>query len=102
MNMRFLIICFIMFATPVENWAQRKRDKKQEAAQQTPETAAAKTHADHDRKVEEYKSSRNHHKEIQDDATRKRMKKNLKKAERHSWGKAQPWYKRWFKRKRIS
>jgi len=37
--------------------------------------------------------------ESQDKATRKRMKKTLKKAERHSWGNRAPWYKRWFRRK---
>lgn len=92
-----LLACLILFIGHSAH-AQRKRDKKQEAAQQTPETAAAKEKADRDRKVGEYQNTKKHHQSIQDDSTRKRMKKNLKKAERHSWGKSAPWYKRWFRR----
>jgi hypothetical protein len=29
------------------------------------------------------------------------MKKNLKRAEKHSWGKDVPWYKRWFRKKKF-
>jgi alpha-tubulin suppressor-like RCC1 family protein len=101
MILRLLFIALLACALPQQNWAQRKRDKKQEAAQQTPESAAKKEYADRERKLEEYHNSKNHHQTIQDEATRKRMKKNLKKAEKHSWGKGAPWYKRWFKRKRI-
>jgi hypothetical protein len=92
-----VVMLFLMSHSSV--WAQRKRDKKQEAAQQTPESAANKDKADKERKVGEYQNTKKHHQSIQDEATRKRMKKNLKKAERHSWGKGAPWYKRWFKRK---
>ena len=48
-----------------------------------------------------YQEGVDHHKSLQDKATQKRMKKNLKRAEKQSWGKNVPWYKRWFRKKRI-
>lgn len=38
------------------------------------------------------------HESIQDKKTRKRMKKNKKKANRYNDGKKEPFYKRWFKK----
>lgn len=38
------------------------------------------------------------HESIQDKETRKRMKKNKKKANRYNSGKKEPFYKRWFKK----
>ncbi|MEN9640143.1 MAG: hypothetical protein RLZZ262_2012 [Bacteroidota bacterium] len=95
-----LLVAFSLGIAQVSS-AQRKRDKKQEAASQTPESAEAKEKADHERKLGEYRNSKKHHESIQDEATRKRMKKNKKKAERHSWGKTAPWYKRWFRRDKF-
>lgn len=67
----------------------------------TPQSAAEKDAKARGEKEAQYIDGRVHHKKVQDKATRKRMKKNLKKAERHSWGKDVPWYKRWFRRKKI-
>jgi hypothetical protein len=92
-----VVMLILVSSSPAR--AQRKRDKKQEAAQQTPASAANKEQADKERKVGEYQNTKKHHQSIQDEATRKRMKKNLKKAERHSWGKGAPWYKRWFRKR---
>lgn len=52
-------------------------------------------------KEEEYKTKKEHQLEIQDKATRKRMKKTYKKAEKQSWGMDTPWYKRIFQRKKF-
>ena len=101
MILRILILFTILTATASGVYAQRKSSKKEEAAKQTPESAAQKDQVNKDQKLGEYANTRNHHNEIQDAATRKRMKKNLKKAERHSWGKNIPWYKRWFRRKKF-
>lgn len=38
------------------------------------------------------------HESIQDKETRKRMKKNKKKANRYNGGKKEPFYKRWFRK----
>jgi hypothetical protein len=64
----------------------------------TPQTARKKEAEALEKKQGEYQSRRDHHMESQDKATRKRMKKNLRKARKQSWGKNVPWYKRWFRR----
>ena len=101
MIIRILFILTIPIVTLEGLYAQPKSSKQEQAAQQTPESAANKDKANKEQKVGEYVNTRNHHTEIQDSATRKRMKKNLKKAERHSWGKNIPWYKLWFRRKKF-
>lgn len=77
--------------------AQRR---KKESNKVTPASAQKKELGAMEQKQADYRSRKDHHLESQDKATRKRMKKTLKKAERHSWGNHAPWYKRWFRRKR--
>jgi hypothetical protein len=72
--------------------------KKSDAQKVTPQTARQKEADALEKKQNEYNSRKDHHLEVQDKATRKRMKKNLRKARRLSWGKNIPWYKRWFRR----
>lgn len=84
-----LVICL---ASPLA--AQPKTD----AQKVTPQTARKKEAEALEKKQTEYQSRRDHHMESQDKATRKRMKKNLRKARKQSWGKNVPWYKRWFRR----
>jgi hypothetical protein len=84
-----LVICS---ASPLA--AQPKSD----AQKVTPQTARKKEAEALEKKQTEYQSRRDHHMESQDKATRKRMKKNLRKARKQSWGKNVPWYKRWFRR----
>lgn len=71
---------------------------KGEGQKVTPQTARKKEAEALEKKQNEYQNRRDHHMESQDKATRKRMKKNLRKARRQSWGKNVPWYKRWFRR----
>jgi hypothetical protein len=71
---------------------------KSDAEKVTPATARKKEVEALEKKQGEYDSRMEHHLKSQDKATRKRMKKNLRKARRMSWGKNVPWYKRWFRR----
>lgn len=77
-----------------QSYAQPKTDSQKV----TPQTARKKEGEAREKKQSEYQLRKDHHLEVQDKATRKRMKKTLKKARRHSWGKNVPWYKRWFRR----
>jgi hypothetical protein len=89
------IICIVVaFAIPVSIDAQNKS----EGSKVTPQTARKKEAEALEKKQSEYQSRKDHHLDVQDKATRKRMKKNLRKARRQSWGKNVPWYKRWFRR----
>ena len=89
------IICIVVaFAIPVAIDAQNKS----EGSKVTPQTARKKEAEALEKKQSEYQSRKDHHLDVQDKATRKRMKKNLRKARRQSWGKNVPWYKRWFRR----
>ena len=88
----FVLSLVICSASPLA--AQPKSD----AQKVTPQTARKKEAEALEKKQTEYQSRRDHHMESQDKATRKRMKKNLRKARKQSWGKNVPWYKRWFRR----
>ncbi len=85
----------LMIAGSTDALAQRKADN---ANKVTPETARKKEATAQEQEQSEYQKKKQHHLEVQDKATRKRMKKNLRKARRLSWGKDVPWYKRWFRK----
>jgi hypothetical protein len=89
-----LLFCSILLIS-VDGMAQRKGDSTNKV---TPSSARKKDADALDQKQNEYQQRKNHHLESQDKATRKRMKKNLRKARKHSWGKDIPWYKRWFRK----
>ncbi len=93
---RHIIIIVVILFCSTEMHAQRKKEKNKV----TPESGAEKQASAKAEKLVAYEAGKKHHVEAQDKATRKRMKKNLKKAEKHSWGKDVPWYKRWFKKKK--
>lgn len=90
---RLVMLAFLM-CTALHAVAQPKSD----AQKVTPQTARNKEAEALEKKQNEYQSRRDHHMESQDKATQKRMKKNLRKARKQSWGKNVPWYKRWFRR----
>lgn len=94
--LKFTLIAILLLACSPELFAQRK---KKESNKVTPASAQKKDAGAMEQKQADYRSRKDHHLESQDKATRKRMKKTLKKAERHSWGNRAPWYKRWFRRK---
>ncbi len=90
---RLILMGMFLFAGALLS-AQPKAD----AEKVTPATARQKEAEALEKKQGEYDSRMEHHLKSQDKATRKRMKKNLRKARRMSWGKNVPWYKRWFRR----
>ena len=89
--------CFLMVVALV-SVHQSRAQPKTDSQKVTPQTARKKEAEALEKKQSEYQVRRDHHLEVQDKATRKRMKKTLRKARRHSWGKNVPWYKRWFRR----
>jgi hypothetical protein len=89
---RILMAMFLLTGSLIN--AQPKSDVEKV----TPATARKKEAEALEKKQGEYDSRMEHHLKSQDKATRKRMKKNLRKARRMSWGKNVPWYKRWFRR----
>jgi len=96
-TLRYILLFLTLSIVSFEAEAQRKREKNKI----TPESGAEKKEEKLDIKQGEYNKRKDHHLEIQDKATRKRMKKTKKKAERHSWGKDVPWYKRWFRKDKF-
>ncbi|MFM9985001.1 MAG: hypothetical protein ACKVOK_07175 [Flavobacteriales bacterium] len=101
--LRFLLIIFSILISSgmVHGQKERKNPSKQEN-QVTPENAKDQERANMENKQKEYVTKKNYHTKNQDKATQKRMKKNLRRAEKHSWGKDIPWYKRWFRKKRLN
>ena len=93
--LKFLLPVILLLAGSADLSAQRE---KKESNKVTPASAQKKDAGAMEQKQSDYRSRKDHHLESQDKATRKRMKKTLKKAERHSWGNRAPWYKRWFRR----
>ena len=92
------IIRFVMLSLLMTSAVQLAAQPEKDAQKVTPQTARKKEAEALEKKQTEYQTRRDHHLESQDKATRKRMKKNLRKARKQSWGKNVPWYKRWFRR----
>jgi hypothetical protein len=92
------IIRFVMLSLLMTSAVQLSAQPEKDAQKVTPQTARKKEAEALEKKQNEYQTRRDHHLESQDKATRKRMKKNLRKARKQSWGKNVPWYKRWFRR----
>ncbi len=97
---RHLLLIVFLSTFSQSIWAQKERERNKITAEDGQKKAAEDEAAAQKKMQEQDKLRREHHKDIQTKETRKRMKKNLKKAERHSWGKDVPWYKRWFRKKR--
>ena len=91
-----LVLCvFLSLEGHAQAWKFWKRDKEK-SEQMGPEEAAKKKEATAEKQSNDYNARRKAHLKAQDRQTRKRMKRTLKTAERYSWGKQAPWYKRWF------
>jgi hypothetical protein len=102
MSIRALLkIMLAFFSLMGASHGMHAQRQKKESHKVTPATAKKKEAGAIEQKQADYRARKDHHLESQDKATRKRMKKTLKKAERHSWGNHAPWYKRWFRRKRA-
>jgi hypothetical protein len=98
---RYILVLALLAGVSNEAAAQKKREKNKITAEDGQKAAAEKEGQAMQQKQEQYNARNEHHKEIQSKDTRKRMKKNLKKAQKHSWGKDVPWYKRWFRKKKF-
>lgn len=98
----FILALLILIASGSEVFGQKmKKGPDKQKNQVTPENHGKQPNLDKERKQAEYQMKSDHHRDIQDDATRKRMKKNLRRSQKHSWGKEIPWYKRWFHRRKV-
>jgi biopolymer transport protein ExbD len=100
-----LILVLLMFffgatSNVAKAQGRKKKPPKQENVQ-TPQNAMDKDKAIKAEKQGKYLGRRNHHYEIQDKATQKRMKENEKRALRISQGKDVPWYKRVFRKRKF-
>jgi hypothetical protein len=99
--LKWIFLVILAGALTLNADAQRKKEKNKNTPESAAKADAEKQASAQQEKQNQYKSRRDHHLEVQDKATRKRMKKTKKKAERHSWGKDVPWYKRWFRKDKF-
>lgn len=80
--------------------AQRKKDKGQNPKQAAKEQAQLKK--ERKQKVDkEMEAKQKSHRDIQDKATKRRMKRSLRKSQRLNRNRPEPFYKRWFRKRRI-
>ena len=99
---RFLLLIFSLLISSQMAFSQKSKKKPAKQENQiTPENAKDQERVNLENKQKEYVTKKDYHSKNQDKATQKRMKKNLRRAEKHSWGKDIPWYKRWFRKKRL-
>lgn len=99
---RFIVVIFsLLISSPMAFSQKNKKKPAKQENQITPENARDQERVNLENKQKEYVTKKNYHSKNQDKATQKRMKKNLRRAEKHSWGKDVPWYKRWFRKKRL-
>lgn len=88
----FLFMVFV----PSIALSQGRREKKQGAPKQENAQPAANNRAESESKLFAH---RKHHLDIQDKATRKRMKRNERNRRRAIKGRTLPFWKRWFRKK---
>ena len=99
---RFVVLIFSLLISSEMAYSQKEKKKPSKQDNQvTPENAKDQEMVNLENKQKEYVTKKDYHSKNQDKATQKRMKKNLRRAEKHSWGKDIPWYKRWFRKKRL-
>ncbi len=95
---RFLkYLLFVLLFIPVVASGQKRKEKKPRKAKQENVEVPANNKAESESKLAKH---RNHHLEIQDKATRKRMKRNERNRRRANKGRSLPFWKRWFRKKR--
>jgi len=94
-----LFAAFALLSTPAE--AQKTPKKQRGSDVQTPENALDRDKADRAAIEAGYKDRKGHHDDLQDKATKKRMKQNYKRSQKQSWGKEIPWYRRMFRKRKF-
>lgn len=95
----FMIIAGMLMLASFEIQAQKRPPKEEN--KQTRENAVDQKEAQRRQKEAEYLDHREHLEDIQTKETKRRMKKNLKKAQKHSQGKSVPWHKRIFRKRKF-
>ncbi len=95
----FVLICFFSFLAAHPAWSQKRPPKQKD--QQTVENAQDREAAKMAERQAQYGAHKDHLTEIQSKETQKRMKKTLKKAQKHSQGKLVPWHKRVFRKRKV-
>ena len=91
----FNVLFLFALVTVASTCPAQKRPPKQDNVV-TPADGANKSEENKKRKWEEYDIKKNHHHEIQDKATKKRMKESLKKSKNHGSPNRVPWYRKLF------
>jgi len=99
--MHRLILVLILFVLALGVDAQKRPRRQKGNDVQTPENAQEREAAKRAETEASYSEKRTSHLEIQDKATRKRMKKTFRKAEQQARGRLIPWYKRLFRKRRF-
>lgn len=94
-------IVYIIFFLSIAITADAQKKPPKEKNKQTRENAVDIKEAQRKQRESQYLDHREHIRDIQDKETQKRMKKNLRRAEKHSQGKSVPWYKRLFRKRRV-
>lgn len=95
-----MLMMLLLLSSVQEAHAQRTRKRPpKETNKQTPESAQKREGEKKAELIGQYEMRKDHHHDLQDKATQKRMKRNLKKAERYSQGRRLPWYKRLFRKR---
>jgi hypothetical protein len=95
----FVLICFLSILASQPAWSQKRPPKQKD--QQTVENAQDREAAKMAERQAQYGAHKDHLTEIQSKETQKRMKKTLKKAQKHSQGKLVPWHKRVFRKRKV-
>lgn len=91
-----IIVLLSLILAPFNADAQRVKRTKTKKQKQEQIDKSGENRA----KLEsELSEKQEHHIAIQDKSTRKRMKANQKRQRRMSKGKAEPFYRRWFRKK---
>ena len=88
----FLLLVFV----PTIAFTQGRKEKKPRKPKQENAQPAANNRAESESKLGAH---RKHHLDIQDKATRKRMKRNERNRRRANKGRTLPFWKRWFRKK---
>lgn len=97
--MRILFLIILIYFGAITTQAQKRPPK--EKNKQTRENAVDIKAAQRKEREVKYLEHKEHLRDIQDKSTKKRMKKNLKRAQKHSQGKSIPWYKRLFRKRKL-
>lgn len=96
--MKFILkhVLLLLVFIPVIAFSQGRKDKKARKPKQENAQPVANNRAESESKLFAH---RKHHLDIQDKATRKRMKRNERNRRRAMKGRTLPFWKRWFRKR---